>query len=106
MTVKLATDDNFKMGIRGQGITIADFTAPWCAPCKPLLQILDELDAEYDGAVEILKLNVDESPASAAEFGVMSMPTVILFKDGVPVEKLVGLRPKEAYRNIIAKYVS
>ncbi|GJM80604.1 Thioredoxin [compost metagenome] len=61
---------------------------------------------EYGGAINLLKVNCDELPALAAQFGVMSMPTVIFFHQGQPVEKLIGLRPKEAYTSLIAKYPS
>ncbi|MNI84806.1 Thioredoxin [compost metagenome] len=72
-------------------------------PCRALHPILEELDGELDGAVPILTVNVDECPESAAMYGVMSMPTVIVFRDGQPVTKLVGLRSKEAYRTVLSK---
>ena len=71
-----------------------------------LSPILDELHEEYGGAVHLLKVDCDELPDLASQFGVMSMPTVIFFHQGRPVEKLIGLRPKDAYRNLIAKYPS
>jgi thioredoxin 1 len=92
--------------IKKEGITLVDFGAPWCPPCKPLLLLLDELNQEFSPNIAIIKINVDESPEETAEYGIMSMPTVILFKNGQPVEKLVGLRPKEVYKNMITKHLN
>ncbi len=104
--LKSVTDADFVSHVNVRGVTVAEFGAPWCPPCKTLLPILEELSDEYGEAVTILKIDVDESPSVAAEYGIMSMPTVIAFKDAQPVEKLVGLRPKEVYKNIISRYLS
>jgi len=106
MSLKNVTDRDFRENVQASGVTVADFWAPWCPPCKPLLPIMDELDAEYGSNVAFLKVNIDDSPATTTEFGIMSAPTVIVFKDGQPVEKLVGLRPKQAYAGAIAKHSS
>jgi thioredoxin 1 len=105
MAMKSIKDDEFKASLSKTGVTVVDFSAPWCPPCKPLLTILEEIDQEYNGSITTLKINPDDSPVASAEFGIMSMPTVIVFKDGQPVEKLVGLRPKEAYKILIAKHL-
>jgi thioredoxin 1 len=105
MAMKIIQDTAFKASLSKTGVTVVNFSAPWCAPCKPLLTILNEIDQEYNGSITTLKINVDDSPVTSAEFGVMSMPTVIVFKDSEPVEKLVGLRPKEAYKVLIAKHL-
>ena len=75
--------------------TLNDFWAEWCGPCKMIAPILNELASEYDGKLKITKLDVDENPATAMAYGVMSIPTLILFKDGKPVERIVGLQPKD-----------
>ncbi|WP_409344426.1 thioredoxin family protein [Paenibacillus sp. MBLB4367] len=106
MAVIDVTDNDFTASIQSSGVTVVDFGAPWCPPCKVLLPILEELSGELGGSVPILKVNVDESPVSAGRFGVMAMPTVIVFKDGEPVEKLVGLRTKSAYAAVVAKLAS
>ncbi|NDI34484.1 thioredoxin [Chengkuizengella sediminis] len=106
MTVKSIAEVDFKSNISTEGITLVDFSAPWCSPCKVLLPILNELSEEIGENITILKINVDDSPSISAEFGVMSMPTVVLFKDGEPVEKLVGLRPKSVYTTLIDKHSS
>lgn len=105
MSMQSVDDTTFRESIREQGVTLVKFGAPWCPPCKSLLPILDELEHEYGEQLSILKVNCDESPAVAAEYGVMSMPTVIVFHNGEPVEKLVGLRPKGVYQAMIARYV-
>lgn len=88
-----------------EGITLVDYNAPWCPPCKPLLPILEELEEAYAGSIRIIKVNCDDLPGAASEAGVMSLPTVILYKDGAPMEKLIGLRPKSAYQAIIEKHL-
>lgn len=104
MSVKSVTEADFKPNVQASGVTLVDFWAQWCPPCKVLSPMLDELGEEWGDAVSVLKVDVDDSPSAAAEYGIMSMPTVIVFKDGQPVEKLVGLRPKEVYRSIVARY--
>lgn len=98
MSMLEVTDDRLLQAIPQQGMALVDFGAPWCPPCRALLPVLKELHEELGGSVAILKVNVDESPESAAAFGVLSMPTVVVFRDGQPVDKFVGLRSKEAYR--------
>lgn len=77
------------------GTVLVDFWAPWCGPCKMLSPILDEVDAEIGDKIKISKMNVDENPEVPGRFGVLSIPTMILFKDGKPVNKIVGLQSKE-----------
>jgi thioredoxin 1 len=73
---------------------LVDFWAEWCGPCKMVAPILDELASEQTGKLKVAKLNVDENPAAAQRYGVMSIPTMILFKDGAEAERLVGARGK------------
>ncbi len=73
---------------------LVDFWAPWCGPCRMVAPIVDELANEYDGKVGFFKLNVDNNPKVAGKYGVMSIPTLILFKNGAPVTNIVGFRPK------------
>jgi thioredoxin 1 len=88
-------NSNFKDTI-SSGLTLVDFWAPWCGPCRMLGPVIEEISNEVEGA-QVAKLNVDENQQIAAEYGVMSIPTVILFKDGEIAETMVGLRPKEDY---------
>lgn len=74
---------------------LVDFWAVWCGPCRMVAPIVDELAGEYEGKVKVGKLNVDENQALAAKFGVMSIPTLMVFKNGQPVERIVGFMPKK-----------
>ncbi len=97
------TDANFKDEV-ASGLVLVDFWAPWCGPCRMLSPIIEEVAGEVDG-VKVGKLNVDENPQVASQFQIMSIPTVMLFKDGELVETMIGLRPKEAYVEVIKKYI-
>ncbi|WP_239614527.1 thioredoxin family protein [Cohnella mopanensis] len=105
MNLLMVNDSTFQGSIRQQGVTMVDFGAPWCPPCKVLKPLLDELGSEYGEKIALLEVNCDESPATASDYGIMSMPTVLVFNNGEPVEKLIGLRPKAVYENLIAKYI-
>ncbi|UQZ33282.1 thioredoxin [Paenibacillus sp. PK3_47] len=104
MAIVNVSDQTFGNEVEGQGTVVVDFWAPWCGPCKMLAPILDELSSELGDSVKIAKLNVDENPETASRFGVMSIPTLIFFKDGQPVDKVVGLNSKESLKNIVAKH--
>jgi len=101
MTGKMveATDKSFSDLVRSKHLVLVDFWAPWCGPCKRLNPILEELSNEMGGKVEFVKMNTDENPETPMHFGVMSIPTMILFKDGQKVDQLIGAHPKE---NIVA----
>ena len=74
---------------------LVDFWAPWCGPCRMVAPVVEELAEEYDGKVDFVKINVDDNPKVTSQYGVMSIPTLILFKDGKPVSNIVGFRPKD-----------
>ncbi len=99
------TDDNFQAEA-GDGLVLVDFWAPWCMPCRVVGPIIEELAEEYAGAVKVGKLNVDDNLQTAQAYRVMSIPTVILFKDGQPVEQVVGVARKADYQARIAKYLN
>ena len=90
------TSDDFYSTIDGDTPTLVDFWAEWCGPCKTVAPTLEEIAAERDGALVVAKLNVDDHPAIAQAFGVMSIPTLILFEDGRETKRLVGARSKQA----------
>jgi len=84
---------------------LVDFWAEWCGPCKMIAPILEEIADEQGDALKIAKLNVDEAGAVAQRFEVMSIPTLILFKDGEPVKRVVGAKPKQALLDDIAEFI-
>ena len=87
------TEENFGTYIANEGITLVDFWAEWCGPCRMITPALEELDKELAG-VDIVKVNIDENPDAPGRYGVMSIPTMILFKGGQPSATMVGARPK------------
>nr|WP_328286484.1 thioredoxin [Ureibacillus manganicus] len=95
MAIVHVTDQNFNEEI-ANGVVLVDFWATWCGPCKMIAPVLEEIDAEIGDQVKIAKLDVDNNQATAAEYQVMSIPTLLLFKDGQQVAKTVGFQPKEA----------
>lgn len=100
---KEITDATFSQEI-SEGLVLVDFWAPWCGPCRMQAPILDQLSQKYDETeLKITKLNVDDNPQTAASFGVMSIPTLLFFKDGELVEKRVGVQPKPVLEEIVAK---
>ena len=99
--VKELTKSNFNETILANRIVLVDFWASWCGPCRMVSPVIDQLAAEYDGEVLVGKVNVDDEGALAAEYAVVSIPTVILFKDGKPVEKLVGAHSLDDYADMI-----
>ncbi|MEH6944356.1 thioredoxin [Bacillus sp. JJ722] len=103
MAIVNATDQTFT-NETSQGLVLADFWAPWCGPCKMIAPVLEELDGELSDAVKIVKVDVDENQETAGKFGVMSIPTLILLKDGEIVDKVVGFQPKEALAELVKKH--
>jgi len=87
------TNETFQNGVNG-GVTLVDFWAPWCGPCKVQLPIIEELAVELQGKATLAKVNVDNENELALKFEVSSIPTLLLFKDGELVEKMVGLKSK------------
>lgn len=94
------TDAQFTDTVK-EGVTLVDFWAPWCGPCKMIAPILDELAGELDGKARIVKMNVDENPDVAGQYGIMSIPTMILFKNGKAEGKIVGGQPKPQIKAFI-----
>ncbi|EOB7050999.1 thioredoxin [Staphylococcus aureus] len=104
MAIVKATDADFDSKVES-GVQLVDFWATWCGPCKMIAPVLEELAADYEGKADILKLDVDENPSTAAKYEVMSIPTLIVFKDGQPVDKVVGFQPKENLAEVLDKHL-
>jgi thioredoxin 1 len=95
MPVAKVTDASFDEDVlKSSDAVLVDFWAEWCGPCRMIAPVLDEIAAEMDGKLKIVKLNVDENPATAAKYGVMSIPTLMLFKNGELASRQVGAAPK------------
>lgn len=108
MSIIKVSDQSFKSEVeeQGTGTVVVDFWAPWCAPCRMIAPVLEELDQEVGDKLKIAKLNVDDNPESASRYGVMSIPTLIIFKNGTPVDKIIGFQSKDALKNVVARHLS
>lgn len=96
MAILHLTEGAFDQAV-SQGVTLVDFWAGWCGPCKMLAPTIDQLAESYEGKATIAKIDVDAEPNLARRFGVMSIPTVVILKDGAEVDRKVGLLPADAY---------
>ncbi len=92
------TDDDFQKEVLDyKGLVLVDFWAPWCAPCRMLGPVIEELAEEVKEKAKVCKMNVDENMEFPQKYGIMSIPSVLLFKNGELVESMIGLQPKDAY---------
>ena len=104
--VQQLTDASFEKDVLQQsGVVLVDFWAPWCGPCRMVGPIVEDLAKEYEGRATIAKLNVDEQQQVAARYGIMSIPTLLIFKDGNPVDKIVGAAPKQSIAAKLDSYL-
>ncbi|MFQ5328432.1 MAG: thioredoxin [Thermodesulfobacteriota bacterium] len=98
------TDANFDLEIMQSKVpTLIDFWATWCAPCRALAPIVEEMAETYAGKIKVAKMNVDENPATPGKYGVRGIPTLILIKDGEVVDQVVGAVPKSQIQGLIDK---
>ena len=88
-----------------EGLVLIDFWATWCGPCKAIAPVLDELSSEYEGKARIVKIDVDQNPNLAAQYGIRSIPTLFVFKNGEKVDATMGMQPKAQLTALINKHL-
>ncbi len=104
--VKEINTDSFESEVlNNNGITVVDFFANWCGPCRKLAPILEEVEQELEGKVQFTKINTDDNLEAAKNYQISGLPTLLVFKDGVVVERMVGLMPKTSIITNIEKYL-
>ncbi len=100
----VVTDETFEEEVEKSSLPVLlDCWAPWCGPCKMLAPTIEQLAEDLDGTVKVAKLNVDDSPGTAQKFGIMSIPTLLIVKDGKVVDKMVGVQPKATIEEHLSK---
>jgi len=100
------TDANFELEVKARPWVLVDFWAEWCGPCRMIAPVVEELAGEYQGRLAVGKVNVDQSGSTAARFGIRSIPTLLLFKDGVRIEQIVGAHPKATIKSKIDQHLT
>lgn len=98
-------DANFEQEVLGQGSALVDFWAPWCGPCKMIAPHIEEISQKYSGKIKVCKVNVDDAPGVATQYTVMSIPTLMVFKNGKVMEKKVGAIDKDEIEGLIQPYL-
>jgi len=105
MAVKHLKTEEFQAAVSAADIAMVDFWASWCGPCKMLAPAIDAIGQQYEGKALIAKVNVDEEPALAAQFGIMSIPTVVFLQNGKEIGRKVGLMPAPAYTAVLDEHL-
>ncbi len=101
----IITDDNFDNTVKTNALLVVDFWAPWCGPCRMVGPVIEQLAAEYAGKVAFGKMNVDENQILPSSFGIMSIPTIVIFHRGQAVERIVGAYPKAHIEATFKRYI-
>ena len=107
MAITTLTDDTFEQEVLKSDVPVlVDFWAEWCQPCKMVGPIVEEMAQAYEGKIKVGKMNVDENNQTAGSFGIMSIPTIMIFKKGQPVKSLVGAQGKAEYKRAIDEAIA
>jgi thioredoxin 1 len=100
------TDSSFKQEVLDSDVPVlVDFWAPWCGPCRMVAPVVDEISSQYEGQIKVVKVNTDENPNVASQYGIRSIPTLMIFKGGQKVDMVVGAVPKTTLANTLEKYL-
>nr|YP_007947754.1 thioredoxin [Neoporphyra haitanensis]YP_009027509.1 thioredoxin [Neoporphyra perforata]YP_009237321.1 thioredoxin [Wildemania schizophylla]YP_010925541.1 thioredoxin [Neoporphyra dentata]YP_536906.1 thioredoxin [Neopyropia yezoensis]P50254.1 RecName: Full=Thioredoxin; Short=Trx [Neopyropia yezoensis]AIA21254.1 thioredoxin [Pyropia kanakaensis]ALL97182.1 thioredoxin [Pyropia endiviifolia]AGG37003.1 thioredoxin [Neoporphyra haitanensis]AGH27550.1 thioredoxin [Neopyropia yezoensis]AGQ1705 len=107
MSVSQVTDASFKQEVINNNLPVlVDFWAPWCGPCRMVSPVVDEIAEEYESSIKVVKINTDDNPTIAAEYGIRSIPTLMIFKAGERVDTVIGAVPKSTLASTLNKYIS
>ncbi|ACC83892.1 thioredoxin [Nostoc sp. UCD121] len=105
-TAAQVTDSSFKQEVLDSDVPVlVDFWAPWCGPCRMVAPVVDEISEQYKGQIKVVKVNTDENPQVASQYGIRSIPTLMIFKDGQKVDMVVGAVPKSTLASTLEKYL-
>ncbi|ULP72267.1 thioredoxin [Nodularia sphaerocarpa] len=100
------TDSSFKQEVLESDVPVlVDFWAPWCGPCRMVAPVVEEIAKQYEGQIKVVKVNTDENPQVASQYGIRSIPTLMIFKDGAKVDMVVGAVPKTTLATTLEKYL-
>ena len=100
------TDSSFKQEVLDSEVPVlVDFWAPWCGPCRMVAPVVDEISSQYEGQIKVVKVNTDENPNVASQYGIRSIPTLMIFKGGQKVDMVVGAVPNTTLANTLEKYL-
>jgi thioredoxin 1 len=106
MSAAAVTDSTFKEEVLDNDVPVlVDFWAPWCGPCRMVAPVVDEIADQYDGQIKVVKVNTDENPQIASQYGIRSIPTLMIFKGGQKVDMVVGAVPKATLANTLEKHL-